>query len=154
MLVFAAAPTTSGAGEGKPCRECSPKTGTWDWKANGYGVAATPDEAKQKAMDRAKSDGCTASYRYLDEMKLACPSGCTAGAEVRSCEPKTTASCEVGSYAERRDMWQFVCRKVHGKAAATACSNEAATAAPHFAMCDVPLRATTTLPCESRCAAP
>jgi len=152
LLSVASLPASSSAEE-KPCRACAPKTGTWDWKANGYGVASSPEEAERQAMERATTDGCAASYRYLDGMKLACPSGCTAGTEARTCAPRKSAGCEKGSYAERRDMWQFVCRKVYGKGAATACAPESAAASPYFAMCDVPLLATATLPCESSCKA-
>lgn len=126
----------------------------WDWKANGYATASTPEVARHAAIEFAKADGCPESYRYLDAMKLACGKGCTSGEVARACQPKGEPSCEKGSFEKHRDMWRFVCRKAHGKAADTACTDAAAAAAPHFASCDVPLLATATLACSARCASP
>ena len=145
-------PRPSDAEPGAPCKDCKPKVATWDWKANGYAVAATPEAAKDGALARALELGCPASYKYLDATKLACGAGCNAGERTKECKPKGEPGCEVARYEEHKDQWLFVCRKAKGRAANTECTEAAATTSPFYSMCDVPILATATLPCTASCA--
>ena len=142
-------PNESHAEGASGAERCKPKEAAWDWKANGYAVAATGEAARESALAGALELGCPNAYRYLDAMKLACPSGCTPGVRTRACKPKVEPGCEVARYEDHKDQWLFVCRKAKGRAAAQECTPTAATAAPFYATCDVPIWATATLTCAA-----
>lgn len=149
MALGALVPRASGAEAEGPCKSCNPKSGSWDWKANGYAVAMTADAAREGAIARALDSGCPTSYRYLEGLKLHCAAGCTPGELIRECKPKGTPGCDVARYDEHQDQWTFVCRKANGKLANQECTKAAAQALPFYSMCDVPMVASVTLPCAA-----
>lgn len=145
-VLGAIALVTGAEGEPPPCNSCKAQEASWDWKANGYAVAGSPEEAQEDAIHHALERGCAEAYRYLDQKKLACAAGCAAGQLERACKPKEL-HCTGSSYTLDKDQWLLACRKRHKKDAATACNESSALASPFFAMCDVPMLATSTLPC-------
>jgi len=138
--------------QGKPaagCDRCKPRTAHWQWKANGYAVGATAAEAEQTAQQAARDSACEQSKKYLAPRKLTCRPGCTPGAVTERCTERKPPECLTGTHAENRGMWQFVCRKMHGKEAVQQCTDAAASEQPGYGMCDVSVTATKQRACTA-----
>jgi hypothetical protein len=132
---------------GDPCERCKPKTAHWQWKANGYAVGASPASAETSAKQAALQSACEQSKKYLAPRKLTCRPGCTPGEISESCSPSKPPECLTGTYADNRGMWQFVCRKMHGKQALSHCGDDAAKEQPGYGMCDTSVTAQKTRSC-------
>ncbi len=132
---------------GDPCDRCKPKTAHWQWKANGYAVGATAEAAEASAKRAAIDSACEQSKKYLAPRKLTCRPGCTPGEVTQSCRESKAPQCLKGTYSDNRGMWQFVCRKMHGKQALSQCGEDAAKEQPGYGMCDASVTASKTRPC-------
>lgn len=146
-LVVAGASTSNGQGS-DPCTRCVPAKGEWSWKANGYAVAATAEEALETAKGRATKSACDTSATYLDAQKLKCKGSCQGGDISNACEPSKTPGCNSGTYEENKGMWTFVCRKSYeGVDSKPSCDKDEAAKHPGYTMCDVSVTAVRTLAC-------
>ncbi len=146
-LVVAGTSNSSGQGP-DPCSRCNDAKGEWSWKANGYALAATSEQARVLALRRATESACDKSATYLDAQKLKCKGGCTAGELKNTCEPSKKPGCNTGTYADNKGMWTFVCRKHHqGDKNKPSCDAQEADKTPGYTMCDVSVKATRTLAC-------
>ncbi|MBW2454672.1 MAG: hypothetical protein JRI68_09180 [Deltaproteobacteria bacterium] len=138
--------------QGKPdggCARCKPRTAYWQWKANGYAVGLSAEAAEKKATEAAIDSACEQSKKYLAPRKLTCRPGCTPGEITESCGERKPPECLTGTHAENRGMWQFVCRKMHGKEALQKCTDAAAKEQPGYGMCDVKVTATKQRACTA-----
>ena len=146
-LVDAGGSTSSGQAA-DPCTRCKDKSASWDWKANGYALASTADEALALAEKRATDAACTKSGTYLDAQKLKCSGGCNEGEVSTACAPSKKPGCNTGTYDKNKGMWTFVCRKHYQDAEdKPGCDKKEAEKNPGYTMCDVSVRAVRTLPC-------
>lgn len=147
VLFVAAASTSNGQGS-DPCKRCKDKTAQWDWKANGYALGASADEALDLAKTRATDSACEKSASYLDAQKLKCSATCKAGETENTCAPSKEPGCNTGTYDKNKGMWTFVCRKHYeGVENKPSCDKDEAKRNPGYTMCDVSVRAVRTLSC-------
>ena len=146
VAALALAPRSSTGQPADPCTRCQPAEAEWGWKANGYAVAATPEEARTLAQTRATDSACKQSEKYLAPQKLRCKHGCDPGEVSQSCAPSKEPACTHGTHADKRDMWTFVCRKFH-QDDGIACDDAEAQKSPGFSMCDVSTKAVKSLAC-------
>ena len=148
MIVAALGLGATGTGQpADPCTRCKPAEAEWSWKANGYAVAPSAEDARALAQQRATDSACKESSKYLGPQKLSCKYGCDGGELSESCAPSKDPACTQGTHAEKKDMWTFVCRKFH-QDDKIACDEAEAQNNPGFSMCDVSTRAVKSLACK------
>ncbi len=138
-----------------PCDHCKSVSASWDWKANGYAVAAAADAAHQHAFDSALSAACERSAGFLKGRKLGCKFGCVGGDITTSCAPSKKPGCTSGTFSDDPGMWRFVCRKTAKRRQRVDCSDERAAKEPGYGMCDVKVRMVKERSChDPKCSPP
>lgn len=133
---------------GEPCDKCKPKQASWDWKANGYALAASAEDALKGSLEKAKAEGCGRAEAFLKPRKLSCSFGCSGGEVETTCKQSKEPLCTTGTFQQDAGMWKFVCRKMAKKGQQIDCSDERAAKEPGYAMCDVKVRMLKQRPCH------
>ncbi len=144
---LALAPAASQGQPSDPCTRCKPAQAEWSWKANGYAVAGSADDALGAAKQAAIDSACRQSAPYLEPQKLRCRFGCSTGETSSSCAPSKEPACQKGTYSDNRSKWMFVCRKYHQEDRLP-CDEAEAQTNPGYGMCDVSVKAIKSLACS------